>query len=361
MQICSPQLGLSPESNSGGEVYDREVLTRLCQKGIKVHTLLPKGRSHPKHENLIVSHAPIRSMVPPHLFSAFVLPYVIKTYLTHHFDILRVHNPYFIGPAALAFKAIFPKVPVVLSHLHTETGLNSLIDAYTLKKYDHIIAISNSTKEEIISQYHYPKSKISVAYPGVSKEMVRNSPCKFRTFPRLTLLFLGGLKKRKNPLFLLKLLKSLNNPKIKLILAGTGPLLTELKQYTNTHHLIDQVTFTGFVQEEDKLKLYQSADILLLPSLKEGFGMTITEAAACGIPAIGANHYSIKEIIKDQETGLLAKPNDIEDWSKSVLQLIKSDKKRHQMGLKAQKYVKTHFTWEKNIKTHLKVYEHLIS
>jgi L-malate glycosyltransferase len=357
MQICSPQLGLSPESNSGGEVYDREVLTRLCQKRIKVHTLLPKGRSYPKHENLIVKYAPIRSIFPPHAFNAFVLPYLIKTYLTHRFDILRVHNPYFIGPAALTFKAIFPKVPIVLSHLHTETGLNGLIDAYTLKKYNHIITISNSTKAEIISQYHYPKSKISVAYPGVDK--------KFQPGPKLnsklTLLFLGGLKKRKNPLFLLKLLAKLKSKNIKLIMAGTGPMLAELKHFTKLHRLTDKVVFTGFVKEQDKLKLYQSADILLLPSLKEGFGMTITEAGACGIPAIGANHYSIKEIIKDHETGLLASPNDLDDWSKSLLQLIKSDKKRHQMGLAAQKHIKANFTWKKNIEKHLKVYENLIS
>ena len=88
--------------------------------------------------------------------------------------------------------------------------------------------------------------------------------------------------------------------------------------------------------------------------------MTITEAAACGVPAIGANHYSIKEIITDKETGLLANPNDIEDWTNKILQLIKSNKKRHQMGLKAQQYVKSHFTWEKNIGVQIKIFNQLV-
>ena len=357
MQICSPQLGISPESNSGGEVYDREVLTGLCQKGITVHSLLPKGRSYPKLNNLLVKYAPIRPMIPPHSYNAFVLPYLIKTYLSNKFDILRVHNPYFVGPAALTFKKLFPKVPLVLSHLHTETGLNGFIDAFTLKKYDHIITISKSTKTELNQDYGYPKSRITVAYPGVDHNF---KPGK-KPNNQFTLLFLGGLKQRKNPQFLLKLLAKLNNRKIKLVFAGTGPLLTELKKLTESLQLENQVQFTGFVREQDKVNIYQSADILLLPSLKEGFGMTITEAAACGIPSIGADHYSISEIIKDGKTGYLAKPNDLKDWSNKLIQLIKEPKLRLQMGKEARKHALKHFTWDKNINKHLKIYESLIS
>ena len=355
MQICSPQLGLSPESNSGGEVYDREVLTRLCQKGIKIHTFLPKGRSHPQYDNLFAKHALIRPMIPPHTFNAFVLPYLIKTYLLHRFDILRVHNPYFVGPAALAFKALFPKVPVVLSHLHTEPGFNGFIDAFTLKKYNHIITISKSTKQQLNQNYGYSKSRITVAYPGVDK---RFKPSK-STHQQLTLLFLGGFKQRKNPQFLLKLLAKLNNKNIKLVLAGTGPLLGELKNLTQTFNLTNQVEFTGFVKEQDKVKNYQQADILLLPSLKEGFGMTITEAAACGIPSIGADHYSIKEIIKDQKTGLLAKPNDLKDWSQKLIQLIKAPSLRQKMGDNARKHVLKTFSWDSNIDKHIKLFKQL--
>lgn len=358
MKICSPQLGLSPESNSGGEVYDREVITRLCQKGIRVYTLLPKGRSYPQHDNLVVKFAPIRPMIPPHSFNAFVLPFLIKTYLTKPFDILRVHNPYFVGPASLCFKKLFPKVPVVLSHLHTESGFNGFIDTFFLKSFDHIITISKSTKLELKKDFQYPTSKITVAYPGVDQ---RFKPGKKTNSNQITLLFLGGLKSRKNPQFLLKLLANINRKDLKLIMAGTGPLLLELKKLTQSLNLTSQVKFTGFVKEEDKVKLYQKADILLLPSLKEGFGMTITEAAACQVPAIGANHYSITEIIKDQQTGLLAKPNHLNDWSDKLIQLIKSDKLRQQMGKQAQKYVKKQFSWEKNIKTHLKVYNQLIN
>jgi len=356
ISICSPQLGLSPESNSGGEVYDREVISHLCQKNITVHTLLPRGRTFPKLDNLKVKHALIRSMIPPYFFNLFVFPYLLKTYFVHRFDILRVHNPYFVGPSALLFKYMFPKVPLVLSHLHLENGFNQFIDRLTIKKYDHIITISQSTKNEIVENFNYPASKISVAYPGVDK--------KFQPAPRpknkITLLFLGGLKPRKNLTFLLQVFKKLNHKKLRLVFAGTGPLLNKLKNKSSQLQLQEQIEFLGFIPEKDKVKLYQSADILLLPSLKEGFGMTITEAGACAVPAVGADHYSIKEIIKDNQTGFLAQPNNIDDWVDKINQLIKSPSLRQKMGKQAQKHVRRKFSWDKNINTHLKVFKKLL-
>jgi len=365
ISICSPQLGLSPESNSGGEVYDREVITRLCQKNLKIHTLLPRGRSYLQHDNLSVKHALIRPMAPPHIFNAFVLPYLIKTYLIHKFDILRVHNPYFIGPAAVAFKKLFPQVPLVVSYLHLEEGINHSIDRRVISYFDHIITISQSTKDEIVDKLNYSASKISVTFPGVDKKFQPGSKSKelinkYRLKNKTVLMFLGGLKPRKNLQFLLKVLEKINNKKVVLIFTGTGPLLNQLKTQTKQLDLNNQVVFTGYVSEHEKVSYYQLADILLLPSIKEGFGMTITEVGACGIPAIGADHYSIKEIIQNNQTGLLAKPNDLDDWTNKTIQLIKSDKLRQQMGKSAQKYIRDKFTWKKNIDTHIKIFKKLL-
>lgn len=341
MIVCSPQLGLAPQSNSGGEVYDREVINRLCQKGVKILTLLPKDRPYQKHPNLTVEYAPIRTMVPPHVFSAFVLPYLIKTYKRERFDLLRVHNPYFIGPAAAVFKKLFPHVPVVASFLHLE-------NRWMFGKFDHIITISKSTKKEIIETMHYPSEKISVAYPGVDQRFTPHH----KKGAGFTIMFIGGLKARKNPEFLLKVLAKINQPNVELVFAGDGPLKNKL-----TGH---QVRVTGFINENDKPALYHQADVVVLPSVKEGFGMTLIEAGACGLPVVGNNCWSIPEIINDGVTGLLANPGDVNDWAQKLIQLIKDKDLRLKMGEAARKYVRQNFTWEKNIQQHLKVYENLI-
>jgi len=366
LSICSPQLGLNPESNSGGEVYDKEVISRLCQKNITVYSLLPKNRKFPAHANLKITHASIKSIIPPHIFSFFVLPYIIKTYRQQKFDLLRIHNPYFLGFSALIFKKLFPNVPIVASCLHLEQGFNYLILKKTISIYDYIITISQSTKNELISAFNYPSSKISIAYPGIDKKFkpgVKSKDLikKYQLKNKIVLLFLGGLKARKNPNFLLNVLQKLNNPNLILIFAGTGLLFNQLKQKTKNQGLEKQVIFTGFIKEKDKVKYYQLADILLLPSLKEGFGMTITEAGACAVPAVGADNYSIKEIIQDEKTGFLAKLNNVDDWVDKLNQLIKSPSLRQKMGQVAQKHVRQKFSWEENINTHLKVFKKLLS
>ncbi len=348
ISICSPQLGLSPESNSGGEVYDREVINRLCQQGVKIFSLLPKNRPYHKHQNLIVAYAPIRSMYPPHIFSAFVLPYLIKTYQKEKFAILRVHNPYFVGPAAVIFKKLYPQVPIVASYLHLESGFNHFIDRLVVHSFDHIICISQNTKQDIIDTLNYPGEKISVAYPGVDKRFQPGiKPTGF------TIMFVGGLKPRKNPKFLLQVLGKLNRPDVQLIFCGDGPLKNKL--------VGPNVKVTGYVPESQKPALYHQASVVVLPSLKEGFGMTLAEAGAFGIPVIGNNHSSIPEIIQNGKTGFLAKTNDVNDWVDKLIQLIKSPQLCQKMGEAGQKFVRANFTWEKNIQTHLKVYENLIS
>ena len=345
MIICSPQLGLSPQSNSGGEVYDREVITRLCRQGIKILTLLPKNRPYRPHRNLVVEYAPFKSMVPPHIFSGFALPYLIKTYRREKFDLLRVHNPYFIGPAAAIFKKIFPQVPVVASLLHLE-------NRWLIGKYDHLITISISTKKEIIERLNYSSEKITVAYPGVDGSKFTPKYAPKRLTSGFIIMFVGGLKLRKDPECMLRVMAKLNRPEVEMVFAGDGPLSNRLKG--------DRVQVTGFVNEKDKPALYHQADVVVLPSVKEGFGMTLVEAGASGLPVVGNNCWSIPEIIQDGVTGFLARPGDAGDWAKKLIQLIKDKNLRQKMGQAGRQQALTKFTWENNLKIQLQVYENLI-
>lgn len=341
MLVCSPQLGLAPESNSGGEVYDREVIRRLCQKGVKIFTMLPQNRPFQQHKNLEVEFAPLKTMYPPQIFSVFVLPYLIKTYRRQKFNLLRIHNPYFLGPAAAVFKKIFPRIPVVGSLLHLE-------NRQLTGKYDYIITISQSTKNEIIETFNYPSEKISVAYPGVDKRFQPGE----KKRGNIVIMFVGGLKPRKNPEFLLKVIAKINLPNVELVFAGDGPLRRRLSG--------KNVKVLGFIPENDKPKIYQQADVVVLPSIKEGFGMTLVEAGASGLPVVGNNSWSIPEIIVNGQTGFLANPGDVDDWAAKLIQLIKAPQLRQKMGVAGRRQVLTKFTWEKNINTQLKVYESLI-
>ena len=362
--ICSPQLGISPESNSGGEVYDREVIKHLCKTGISSLVYLPKKRPYPKISGLQVFHAPIKTMFPPYIFNFFVFPFLLKAYKNYHFDILRVHSPYFVGPAALLFKHFHPSVPLVASYLHLEEKslFQSLIDKFIIKKFNHIITISNFTKKEIKKRYKVSSKKISVAYPGIEEKFKPQEKSsylisKYNLKNKKILLFLGGLKQRKNPLFLLDVFRKINDKQVVLLIAGDGPLKNKLIQKAENLGLADRVILTGFVPEENKVKFYNLADIVLFPTLKEGFGMIAAEAGACGKPVIASDNSSLPEIIKNNKTGFLAETNNINDWVSKTKILLKNKGLRKLMGQRAIKYVRDKFSWQKNAKEHIKVFD----
>ena len=319
----------------------------MAKHGLKIYTLLPKGRVYPKVKNLTVNFSRLHSYIPPYFFSAAALPYMVKIYKQHRFDLVRIHNLYFLGFAAAAFKKLYPKVPMIGSILHLEDGVNHQLLKSSIKNYDNLITISQSTKREIIKRYHYPENKITVAYPGVDK---RFKPGR-KTSKQFTVMFVGGLKPRKNPEFLLKVMKKINRPDVRLIFAGDGPLRRRLTG--------SNITVTGFIPEADKPGLYHQADVVVLPSVKEGFGMTLLEAGASGLPVVATKAWSLPEVVKDGKIGFLAKLNDVDDWADKILQLIKSPVLCRKMGEAGRKNA-DNFTWEKNINKQIKVYENLI-
>ena len=112
MRICSPQLGISPKSILGGEVFDREILLGLAKKGIQVEIILPKGLPHDKKiKNWQITYLPIQH-IPAIFFNVIITPYLFVIYKRRPFDLIRLHSPMYIGFGAILFKFFHPKVKI---------------------------------------------------------------------------------------------------------------------------------------------------------------------------------------------------------------------------------------------------------
>ena len=367
LTICSPQLGISPETSSGGEVYDREILVHLVKLGAKILILLPKGRNYPKiTKNFEITFASIKLIFPPYIFNFLVLPYLFKIYKKAMFQILRVHSPYFVGPAAVIFKFFHPEVKLVAQYYHLENNnlIFDLINRVIIKKFDLIITISAATKKEIIKKYRVTSAKILVTYPGLDnkfkpEEKDKKLLQKLNLKNKSVLLFLAGLKFRKNPQFLLDVLKKIKDQNIILLIAGSGQAEFFLKFKAKILGLSKQIRFLGFVPEIDKVKFYNLADLFLLPSKKEGFGMIVSEAAACAVPAIVANTSSLPEVVINGETGFVL-PLKPELWTEKISLLIKDKKLREKLGQNARNFALKDFSWEETAKKQLAAFERLL-
>lgn len=363
--ICSPQLGIAPESNSGGEVYDREVIRALCDQGIKVIVILPRGKLYTLHENLKVCYLPVLHVWPPYLFNFFIIPYLFWLYRKEKFNILRIHSPYFVGIGAFIFKLFFSQILLEAHYHHLEDNklFYHLINKILINRWDMITVDSKYSKEELIMGYRVNKNKIKVIYAGVNnkyKVKNKNSPLlyKYGLKRSKVLLFLGELKFRKNVAFLIKLIARLRIKNCKLLICGSGYLANKLRNLSKDLSITDKVVFTGFINEVDKVDFYNLADIFLFPSIKEGFGMPVIEAGACGVPAIVSNTSSLKELIIDGKTGYLAALNDPNDWRLKIEKLLGDNDLRRKMGKEARKFSQN-FSWRRNTKAQIDFYKKL--
>ena len=170
-----------------------------------------------------------------------------------------------------------------------------------LRKADHIITISEFSKQEIIRLTGYSADKISVIYPGVDTTHYYPKPdrsilSKYAiTDNDYVIMYLGSEEPRKNISLILKAIYHLKktHPNVKLLKVGGAQMGGDRQVLTGVNqrlHLENEVIFTGQVAETDLPKYYNAADFFVFPSFYEGFGLPPLEAMACGCPVIVARY-----------------------------------------------------------------------
>jgi len=237
----------------------------------------------------------------------------------------------------------------------------------TLRKADKIIAVSNSTKSDLIKFFNLPSEKIEVIYEAADERFkvlidddVRDIKQKYNlTFPFI--LYVSGLAPHKNLITLIKAFHKVKPKGIDHKLVITGKKRWKYKEIFDSIdalHLQDDVIFTGYVPDEDLPGLYNAADLFVYPSLYEGFGLPPLEAMACGCPVIVSNTSSLSEVVGD--SGILFDPYDVEELADCILNVLKNIKFKEKMIKKGLSRAKL-FSWEKCTKSTLCVYEEVYS
>lgn len=155
------------------------------------------------------------------------------------------------------------------------------------------------------------------------------------------ILYIGQLIKRKGIFNLLKAFKLVKKEiqNVSLLIIGSGPIETKLKQYCRENKLAD-VLFMGFKQKDELIKHYAIADIFVLPSSNEVWGLVINEAMACGLPIITTNQVGASgDIVKNGVNGYIIEPKDSEMLSKKILKILKNDNLKKQMGKRSRQII----------------------
>jgi glycosyltransferase involved in cell wall biosynthesis len=171
-------------------------------------------------------------------------------------------------------------------------------------------------------------------------------------------LFVGRLVKVKNLSYLIKgfceALKE--NKKIFLHIVGEGRERNSLEKLTEKLNINDFIKFHGVLYKENLLKIYQNSDVFLITSEYESFCMVVTEAMACGLPAIGTNVGFLPSLINPGETGFLVELNNIKELKEKILFFTRNMDRVREFGSKARKFVVKNFSWEESAKRIEKIY-----
>jgi glycosyltransferase involved in cell wall biosynthesis len=370
LRLCSPHCGVSPETTSGGETYERELLTRLGQAGVRVELILARDKPHPTGVPNVTVHRfaigrGLRWWVAP----VVVPPAIRRVHEAGGFDLLRVHSLRFIGPAALwARRRYRLDVPVVAHHHHLDPDpLNGLIERRVVEACDRVVVGSQFARRQLADSLGVRVDHVAVAPYGIDARFApRPARADLRARHGLgegpVVLFLGGLKPRKNLPLLLDVWAEVARavPAARLLIAGGGPLLVSLRQRAAAMGLGDRVTFTGYVPEADKPDHFNLADVFVFPSALEGFGLAVGEAMSSGLPVVASDRGSIPELLVDGEGGFLCDPARPATFAQALIRLLADPALRAKQGAANAERVDREFRWERCVATTRHEYERLV-
>jgi len=164
--------------------------------------------------------------------------------------------------------------------------------------------------------------------------------------------YVGRLKKAKRPDHVVKAFKSVKEemPEAELWIIGDGYFRKDLEKIAG-----DETKFFGHVSEKDKIKLLSRAWILINPSIREGWGINVIEANACGTPCIAYDVSGLRDSIVNGKTGLLVKENgNVEKLAETMIRVLEDGDLRDKLNKNALEHSKR-FSWDKSAEEFLKV------
>jgi glycosyltransferase involved in cell wall biosynthesis len=352
----------------GVETFVWETSKELARRGVEVHILGGRGRRLETVPEVRVLTFPFwrRERIPDFgrrfrklaerlSMGVFALGVLRRG----KYDILHIHKPFDLPIAARAKKSSGLKV--ILGSHGTDFFPGDRLFAGAV---DGAVCCSRYNGSLLADRYGIPPE---VIYNGIDPRRFRPfdqpDPVLWRRFgfcgEDFVILYVGRLIGLKGVKVLLRAVSRMpRRERLKVVIAGEGEERTALEGLSGKLGLENAVFFPGFVPHEEVPRYFSLARAAAFPSLAdEAFGISICEAMACGVPAIGTTVGGIPEVIEDGQTGLLVKPRDEEALARAIASLHDDEGKRRSMAERGRDRVNESFTWEKVTDRLLRVYE----
>lgn len=241
---------------------------------------------------------------------------------------------------------------------YSKNWLNKKLIIHTLKNSDKIVVNSEPMVNNAVN-IGIKKDQIIKIPNGIPIDKINSArnerkPLEISDQKR-TIISVGHLIKSKGHRYVIKALSELDES-VEYIIIGDGNRQSDLKHLVNQLDIEKQVKFVGEVSNYEVFKYLWHSDIFILPSYREGFGISYLEAMACNTPVIGCKNQGPSEFISHNHDGFLIPPHNTEEIVE-ILELLLSDvEKRKEMGNNAREKAKS-YTWENYAKNLINIFK----
>ncbi len=278
------------------------------------------------------------------------------------FDIIHAHD-WLTYKAAMILKKLTGKPFVAHVHAtefdraggHYGNPRVHEIEYYAFHYADKIIAVSNRIKNWIVNEYYVDPNKIEVIYNAVEKI----NPPETKKSGKLVL-YVGRLSLMKGVDYFLRAAKMVleKEKDAYFVIVGKGEMMHDLMDEACRLGIADKVLFTGFVDRETLVnKFYRYADVFVMPSVSEPFGLTALEAMSNKVPVIVSKQSGVSEVFKNV---LKVDFWDVNEMANKIIALLKYRPLRKEIVEKSLKELEQ-LSWEKQTEKLIKVYENIIN
>ena len=222
-----------------------------------------------------------------------------------------------------------------------------------LQQADHVIAVSAYTAETVRKRYQIPSAKISVVHNGITQRSVPK-----RRKAGKTVLFMGRMTYQKGPEYFLEMARIIvqSDPSVRFIMVGSGDQEASTIELAAKMGLAGKVLFSSFLRGDDVSAAYQSADLFVMPSISEPFGLVALEALQHGTPTIVSRQSGVSEV---SENLILVDFWDSAAMAKVALEVLRSPRKAAQLAKRGREDVNT-LSWSRAAKAVREVYTSLL-
>jgi glycosyltransferase involved in cell wall biosynthesis len=296
----------------------------------------------------------------------------------HRFDI--VHDVQVLGYGTWMIKASGMPVVANIHHPLSIDRLNQMRQATRLgwmlrvqmfypfwmqevvaRRMDRIITGSLKSRESVKKAFALRDDRITAIHDGVDTEIFRPLPDVAKK-PGM-ILFVGNSEDRnKGAKFLIEAVRILKDRGVEFHLVFKDRLDAEMApKLAEQLGVRDRMTFVGRLPVEELASLYNQAEVLVSPSVYEGFGLPAAEANACGVPVVATTAGAFPEVIADGVTGILVPPGRPEPLADAIESLLRDPAKRASMGEAGTNRIREHFSWRVTAEKTLALYEDVLA